>query len=297
MNTTQQNRSSRHLFFTVFMAVFLIVVITSTAITFILPESYASTVRIKVEMDNENESPNYFQAYKEFIQTNLNTMQSQVILDPVIDKLKLNTEWGKKYFNGQTLKTSKTMNMLKQRVQLAQVKNTKLFSITVYSDDRQEAAQIANAIAGSYRDYRQKAYAAAMEKSVDQVQQEFQEQEEQIKQTRTDMDALRAKTNIGSKISANPSSDEKLYWDMKSNLDQMLRVHELLYAKLEAERLDFDPPPRIVVLITDPAEPSAKPVKPNKPLNIAIGMLAGVVLGSIVGGLVSLFSSKRDERR
>ena len=48
----------------------------------------------------------------------------------------MNTAWGKKYFNGETLKTSETMVMLKQRLQLAPVKNTKLIAITVYSDDK-----------------------------------------------------------------------------------------------------------------------------------------------------------------
>src|SRR5260221_4173613 len=37
---------------TVILAVFLLVAITTTLVTFILPESFASTVRMKVEKDN-----------------------------------------------------------------------------------------------------------------------------------------------------------------------------------------------------------------------------------------------------
>ena len=37
---------------TVILAVFLLVSLTATLVTFILPESYASTVRIKVEKDS-----------------------------------------------------------------------------------------------------------------------------------------------------------------------------------------------------------------------------------------------------
>ena len=36
---------------TIILAVFLLVVITATLVTFILPESYSSTARIKVERD------------------------------------------------------------------------------------------------------------------------------------------------------------------------------------------------------------------------------------------------------
>ena len=39
---------------TVILAVFLLVVITATLVTFILPESYSSTTRIKVEGDQSD---------------------------------------------------------------------------------------------------------------------------------------------------------------------------------------------------------------------------------------------------
>ena len=89
-----------------------------------------------------------------FIQTTFEIMQSELVLSNVIARINLNTEWGKKYFNGETLKTTETMEILKQRMQLAPVKNTKLIAITVYSDDKNEAAELANAIAEAYRDYR-----------------------------------------------------------------------------------------------------------------------------------------------
>ena len=89
-----------------------------------------------------------------FIQTTFEIMQSQMVLSNVVAALNLNVEWGKKYFNGETLKTTETMEILKQRMQLAPVKNTKLIAITVYSDDKQEAADLANAIAKAYKDYR-----------------------------------------------------------------------------------------------------------------------------------------------
>ena len=67
--------------------------------------------------------------------------------DDVVAAMDLNTRWGQKYFNGETLKTTETMGILKERMQLAPVKNTKLISITVYSDDSQAAAGMANEIA------------------------------------------------------------------------------------------------------------------------------------------------------
>src|SRR5256885_17262983 len=66
---------------TVILAVFLLVAITTTLVTFILPESFASTVRMKVEKDNGDVadfsgrySNSGFDPY--WVQTEFETIQS-----------------------------------------------------------------------------------------------------------------------------------------------------------------------------------------------------------------------------
>src|SRR6516225_1412696 len=83
---------------TVILAVFLLVVITATLVTFILPESFASTARIKVERDQSDiatlQGPQGFAGYDPyFIQTEFEVIQSQLILEPVIKDLHLNEDW------------------------------------------------------------------------------------------------------------------------------------------------------------------------------------------------------------
>src|SRR4030095_13098107 len=83
---------------TVILAVFLLVVITATLVTFILPESFSSTARIKIERDqsdivelqrNSSGSPGgVYDPY--FIQTEFEVIQSELILGKVIDALDLN---------------------------------------------------------------------------------------------------------------------------------------------------------------------------------------------------------------
>src|SRR6516225_9316871 len=90
---------------TVILAVFLLVVITATLVTFILPESFASTARIKIERDQNDiagmSSPGLMAGYDPyFIQTEFELIQSEVILKPVVERLNLNVEWGKKYNAG-----------------------------------------------------------------------------------------------------------------------------------------------------------------------------------------------------
>ena len=146
---------------------FLVVVITSVAVTFILPETYASSATMKVETDQPADKNQNYDPY--FIQTQFEIIRSDLVLSNVIAALKLNEQWGKKYFAGETLKTSQTMEILKDRLGLAPVRNTKLMSVTVFSDDRLEAAQIANAITASYRDYRTHILAQTKAKELDQL--------------------------------------------------------------------------------------------------------------------------------
>src|ERR1700752_2484440 len=74
---------------TVILAVFLLVVITATLVTFILPESFSSSARIKVERDQSDiqgmmEHPFGGSYDPYFIQPEFEVIQSEVILGEVI---------------------------------------------------------------------------------------------------------------------------------------------------------------------------------------------------------------------
>ena len=144
---------------TIILAVFLLVVITATLVTFILPESFSSTARIKIERDQtditgmaDRGGAVGYDPY--FIQTEFELIQSEVILGKVIEDLDLNKEWGKKYANGDRLKTPETITLLKGRIDLRPVRNTSLIEIRVYSEKADEAAKIANAVAEAYKTHR-----------------------------------------------------------------------------------------------------------------------------------------------
>lgn len=292
---TRDRTTPTAIFIRVFAAVFLITLIVATAITFILPESYASTARIKVE----SEAPpadGQFHSDPYFIQTTFEIIQSQLVLNPVIDKLKLNVVWGKKYFNGKTLKTAETMEILKGRLQLAPVRNTSLIAITVYSDDRKEAAQIANAVAESYRDYRVSSRAELQASGIIGLQQQYKTQEGQIDTAQSDLVSLRQQLKIPGDAVASQSPQEQPYWDKKRDLSQLLELHKTLFAKIEAEQLDAQIPQNTLVEITDRAEPGRAPVRPNKPLNIFIGAVAGGFLGLVAGAVSALAAFKFGNR-
>src|SRR6267142_5004245 len=91
---------------TVILAVFLLVVITATLVTFILPESYSSTARIKIEGDapdvtfaDQRMAGSAYDPY--FIQTEFETIRSERVLSNVVAKLDLKKEWATKFGGGQ----------------------------------------------------------------------------------------------------------------------------------------------------------------------------------------------------
>ena len=85
-------------FLSLFLAVFFAVVATATIVTFILPESYASTTRIVAGPTGTNSARATDFSY--FIQTQFEIIQSEPVLGKVSEELDMNTVWGKRYANG-----------------------------------------------------------------------------------------------------------------------------------------------------------------------------------------------------
>jgi capsular exopolysaccharide synthesis family protein len=411
---------------TIILAVFLLVVITATLVTFILPESYSSTTRIKIERDQSDISgfaergggvPIY-DPY--FIQTEFELIQSEVILGKVIEDLDLNTVWGKKYANGERLKTSETITLLKGRIDLRPVRNTSLIEIRVYSEKADEAAKIANAVAEAYKAHRLAQRTLLSRGGIKALEERFVEQQEKVKKAQQRVDKLREDLNISDQMAsgdgpsplmtadtlrkleslrieskteyarqmtmvdhlktlgkdlgpeglaqamptavADPLLNSLLellttaeqrqvlmekdygplnaevikckamaddlhnkiksrvdgimlgletrvlslsnsldnlerevalattndviragqtrpYFEAKRNLDELQRFRMVLDMKIASEKIDVELPKTMMVEIVDKAVPSARPVRPNKPLNIALGIIIGLVVG------------------
>ena len=214
---------------TVILAVFLLVVITATLVTFILPESFSSKARIRVERDQSDianiAAPSMFQGYDPyFIQTEFEVIQSDLILGKVIENLNLNVEWGKKFANGDVLKTTETMQIFKGRLDLRPVRNTSLIEIVVYSDKPEEAARLANAIAETYRNHRLDERQRLSLGGIKSLEERFAEQETKIRQAQQEVDDLRLKLKIPDAIA-------------NENAPTMLMTAETL-RRIEANRIE-----------------------------------------------------------
>jgi capsular polysaccharide biosynthesis protein len=118
----------------------LMIGITTPVITFILPVVYASTARILPGA-----------AEPSALATEMEKLQSEVILDQVITNLNFNRVWADKYREAEPLPTAISRQILKTHLDIRRSKNTLIVDINVYSQDREEAAAIANEIAKVYQ--------------------------------------------------------------------------------------------------------------------------------------------------
>jgi len=234
----------------IIITVFLITFTIATVVTFILPESYSSTARIKIEPDIISDIPGvsggggdvtYAPYDPYFIQTAFEIIQDQVVLSKVIAKLDLNTVWGKRYNDGVPMQTSLTMTMLKRRLALDPVRNTKLIEITVYDEDKNMAANIANAIVDAYRDYRLNLHSEQAERGIKALEDQYQADEQKIDIAQTNVDQLRSDLHIHDYDPSSVSPTPTLTSEMLRNYNQLMIEYEATYTKAERQLTELQP--------------------------------------------------------
>jgi uncharacterized protein involved in exopolysaccharide biosynthesis len=259
-------------------AVWLLIVLIGTIATFLLPESYVSTARIKIERDHpeiqgmsEPAVANTYDPY--FIQTECEVLQSEAVLSNVVYNLHLNKIWGKQYSApGEELTTRASITILKQQIDLRPVRNTSLIEIRVFSDKPEEAAHIANEIAGAYQSYRKEQRTALKLGAINVLKEQQALNERKLRDVRAQLAMLSR--------GQSPTNAERLD-EARTSLDELQRFGQTLFTRLSSEQVDASLPANGMVRILDSAMPGMRPIRPNKPLNIFISI--------IVGGLVGLF--------
>ncbi len=188
---------------TVILAVFLLVVLTTTAVTFVLKPTYLSTARIEVEKQPTDFDPflrpqvqNQFDPY--FIQTEFEKIQSKPILYKVIESQGLRKTWGEKLKT--TLSEAEAYLMLRRNLDVRQSRNTSLIEIRSYSEDRNEASAIANEVANVYKDSRVDEKKRQAASGIEKLRAKLDQQAAVVAELQDQTDQLRAELNIPDSI-------------------------------------------------------------------------------------------------
>jgi succinoglycan biosynthesis transport protein ExoP len=189
---------------TVILTVFLLVALTTTIVTFLLPKSYSSMVKISIEQDMPDVDAGgrgFLPGYRPtpdpfFLQTEFQRIQSKPVLYRVIEELKLQEQWGRKYKQPGPLSRERTYAILKGSFAVSQSQNTTLVEIKAYSDNKDEAATIANTIAETYKLERARRHDELVKNGIRVLREQLAEKEAAVSNQHAVVNRLRQELQI-----------------------------------------------------------------------------------------------------
>lgn len=222
---------------TVILAVFLLVAVTTTLVTFILPPKYASTVRIAVEKDATDveaiSGPRGVAGFDPFwVQAQFEKIQSKLILNPVITNLQLAKRWGEKYKEGD-LPPNVAFALLKRDLSVSQARNTPLIEIKVESDTAEAAAEIANKIAEVYQNSRIERWRELSKGGLKALEEEMAKHDLSISNLQAKLSELR-EANKFSDLDSSGATSRTLEKDILSRMENERATAQTGYDNLYA---------------------------------------------------------------
>ena len=226
----------------IIISVFLITTLIATFVTFLMRPSFSSTAQVEIEPNTVSDIPTisegagtYVPYDPYFMETEQKAVLGQDVLSQVIDRLNLDDAWGKKYNNGTPFRTSETLDILRGQISLAPERNTKIIDISVISDDKDEAAVIANTIAEAYRNYRLEQHSSQMTNGIAMLDQDFQREEAKLELMQSNVDYLRQTLEIHDTDPGSETYSPTINNEAVQHLSELLIEDEADYVKLNDE--------------------------------------------------------------
>ncbi len=124
--------------------------LTAVLITLLVPKSYVSAARVRVT-ESAPDAVSTSAHDPDFLENQFVVIQSERVLTNAMAQLRLNERWAQRFAKGGPLSADEVLVLLRQRLDVRQLRGTSLIEIRVFSEDRVEAADLANAIVGSYQ--------------------------------------------------------------------------------------------------------------------------------------------------
>lgn len=227
--------------------IFLLVVITVSATTFLLSKEYMSFTTIEVE-PNTNPARIFTSTSTtdvndpKFTQTQVEIIARKGVLYPVIQRLDLEKRWARQ---GQPLSLEAAYSKLHSMLQPTEIRNTNLIQISVYSTDPQEAALLANAVAHEYIQQRISDAQTVISKGLDQLRDEVAQKERAVDEAYANALRLRTEARIidpslGSPESGRRIEDSRVLTDQQRANDSGSQIATLRSRLEQLDRLKSD---------------------------------------------------------
>jgi capsular exopolysaccharide synthesis family protein len=93
------------------------------------------------------------------------------------------------------------------------------------------------------------------------------------------VERLQAEVDAAKKRDIDAAIARRPYFQAKRDLENAQIIRERVRIRIEQETIDANLPKTGIVEVLDPAEPGLRPVRPNKVVNIALGIIVGLAVG------------------
>lgn len=187
---------------------FLLVLITAAIFTYFQPREYQSSVFVEVKSTAENPrifgqgDPNQPIHDPQLAPTVYQVIQRTGILYPVIEQLALQEKWAR---DGRRPSRELTYQMLRNKLDVDEVRNTDLLQISVFDSSPQLAADIANKIVSVYQDRRVQEEKEILNRAVTAMNEEVGKQQKRVEDSGIEMARIRDEEHI---VDLNPEGTE-----------------------------------------------------------------------------------------
>ena len=245
--------------FVTILLVFLLTAVTTTVVTFLLPETYMSLSRISIEKDTSDiapllgmqSGPTAFDPY--FIQTEFEKIQSQKVLDKVVSKCGLTEEW-KRLNGGKSLTEIEARKILEKMIDIRQFRNTSIIELRAYDRKPQWAQTIAQALAKEYQDHRKNLQEERVKKGILVLNGRLKKINEEISVMQTNVDELRTQEGISDAAGDESYSiiEPEIVRRYESGLIDARGIHTTQSTLLEGLRAQSDEELRASILTAHP---------------------------------------------
>ena len=245
--------------FVTILLVFLLTAVTTTVVTFLLPETYMSLSRISIEKDTSDiapllgmqSGPTAFDPY--FIQTEFEKIQSQKVLDKVVSKCGLTEEW-KRLNGGKSLTEIEARKILEKAIDIRQFRNTSIIELRAYDRKPQWAQKIAQALAEEYQNHRKNLQEERVKKGILVLNGRLKKINEEISVMQTNVDELRTQEGISDAAGDESYSiiEPEIVRRYESGLIDARGIHTTQSTLLEGLRAQSDEELRASILTAHP---------------------------------------------
>ena len=245
--------------FVTILLVFLLTAVTTTVVTFLLPETYMSLSRISIEKDTSDiapllgmqSGPTAFDPY--FIQTEFEKIQSQKVLDKVVSKCGLTEEW-KRLNGGKSLTEIEARKILEKAIDIRQFRNTSIIELRAYDRKPKWAQTIAQSLAKEYQNHRKNLQEERVKKGILVLNGRLKKINEEISVMQTNVDELRTQEGISDAAGDESYSiiEPEIVRRYESGLIDARGIHTTQSTLLEGLRAQSDEELRASILTAHP---------------------------------------------